>query len=101
MALAICGESTTLGSARRGAGTCGSVANTSRPAPAMAPLARRSIKAGSSTTEPREILMKTPRGPSASSTEALTRCRVALPPGTAAISTSLHCARAVGEGKNV
>ena len=48
------------------------------------------IKAGSSTTEPRAMLIRMPSGPSASSTSALIMFAVAAPPGTmtSSISTS-------------
>src|ERR1039457_5922488 len=52
-----------------------------------------SIKAGSSTTEPRAMLMRIPFGPSALSTSALIMFCVAAPPGT--ITTSVSTSRAV------
>jgi hypothetical protein len=59
---------------------------------------RASIKAGSSTTEPRAILMTTPRGPSALSTSALIMFCVDTPPGTITISVSTSRAMSISFG---
>ena len=50
---------------KEGGGTRGSSTKTSSPAPPSWPLTSSSTIAASSTTEPREMLMKTPFGPSA------------------------------------
>ena len=53
-----------------------------------------SIRAASSTTEPREMLMRMPRGPSACSTAALISLLVPGPPGVTTIRVSTSRAMA-------
>src|SRR3974390_735181 len=72
-----CGNSTTCSISSNSLGTCGSLANTSRPAEKMVRFFNASISAASSTTEPRAMLMKMPFGPSALSTSALIMFAVA------------------------
>src|SRR5229473_2515984 len=59
----------------------GSSAKTSSPAPPSLPSCSAFTSAGSSITEPRAMLITAPLVPSAASTSALTRLRVAAPPG--------------------
>lgn len=97
VALPMCGVNTTCGSARNRSGTCGSSANTSSAAPPSAPDSSASISAVSSTTDPRATFTSNPCGPSAASTSALMRCRVAAPPGVMTTSTSLRAARSTSD----
>ena len=84
-----CGVSTTFSRPNSGWSLAGgSLAYTSSPAARIEPFFKASISAGSSTTEPRDMLMTMPRGPSASSTSALTRCLVEGPPGVIRIRVS-------------
>src|SRR5215510_4930308 len=53
-----CGCSTTLSSAKKRGSIFGSDANTSSAAPAIFPFCSAAINAGSSTTEPRDTLMR-------------------------------------------
>ena len=59
---------------------------------------QRLINAGSSTTEPRAMLMRMPFGPSASSTCALIILRVSAPPGTITMRVSTSFAMATRSG---
>ena len=93
----MCGVSSTFGISRSAGGTTGSPSITSSAAPAMAPPCSAAINASVSTTEPRPTLTRTPCGPSAASSAAPTRCRVAGPPGVTTISTSDISASASGD----
>src|SRR3954466_16385464 len=85
----VCGVSTTLGSAVSASGGCGSLANTSRPAPAMVLLVKASTSACWSITEPRAMLTTWPSSPSRLRMSALTMWSVSGPARTATMST-LH-----------
>jgi hypothetical protein len=61
----------------------GSSANTSSPAPLIAPACSAATSAGSSTIEPRAMLTSVPFLPSEASTSASTMFFVAAPPGHA------------------
>src|SRR5262249_43682385 len=74
------GNNTTLSIAMSSAGTSGSRAKTSRPADRMVFCCSALISAGSSTTEPRDMLMRMPSGPSAASTSPFVRFLVSPPP---------------------
>ncbi|KAG1248277.1 hypothetical protein G6F65_019707 [Rhizopus arrhizus] len=95
----MCGSSTPLSIAFSVAGVAGSCSNTSRPAPAMRLSCKALTSAASSTTVPRAMLISQPWGPSASSTSAFTRWRVALPPGTASTRKSHSAAKDLMSGQ--
>ena len=78
-------------------GALGSFSNTSSPAARILPVRSASISAFSSTSEPRAMLIKTPSGPSASSTSALTIWRVSGPPGATTIRMSAAFAMSMSE----
>jgi hypothetical protein len=65
----------------------------------ITPRSSASIKADSSTTEPRATLTRMPLVPSAASTSALISLRVPAPPGVIRTRKSLSAASAVALGK--
>src|SRR5215467_10725344 len=92
------GNNTTWSIAMSSAGTSGSRAKTSRPADRMIFCCSALISAGSSTTEPRDMLMRMPSGPSDASTSALIRFLVSAPPGVMTMSTSTSRAMSISLG---
>src|SRR5260370_33546865 len=92
VALPICGSSTTFSIAKSASGTRGASAKTSSPAPPSLPSCSAFTSAGSSITEPRAMLITPPLVPSAARTSALTRLRVAPPPGHLTLRYCTTCA---------
>ena len=91
VALARCACSVVRSDWRSASGTRGSSTNTSRPAPAMLPASMACARSSSLTSRPRATLTRKPRGPSASSTAALTMPSAV---SAAAHSTSASASRA-------